>query len=306
MRKLQCVLMGLMFCVFICGCSQETPQLYKETRVMMGTYVDVVSPSQEAIPIVFGEIKRIDNLLSSYQPNSEVSILNKTGSIKASPEMMFIIKKSREFWMMTDGAFDPTVGLLVDLWGFRTGTYRFPHEEEIKKILTFVGMNKVLINEPAQTITLSVPGMRIELAAIAKGYAVDCAVKKLIKLGVKDCLINAGGEIYCLGSKFGKKWKVAIQDPHGKGFLDYLDLRNKAVATSGNYEQFFIKDNKRYSHIFNPATGYPAEAGFSSVTVVAPDCMTADAIATSVFVLGREKGEALAKRFSGVIVKIME
>ncbi|MDD5669779.1 MAG: FAD:protein FMN transferase [Candidatus Omnitrophica bacterium] len=306
MRKLHCIFFGLISCVFMYGCSQEAPQVYKETRVMMGTYVDVASPSPEAIPIAFGEIKRIDNLLSSYQPSSEVSILNRTGSLKVSPDMMFVINKSKEFWEVTDGAFDPTVGMLVDLWGFRTGSFRFPQDEEIKKILTYVGMNKVIINESEQTISFSVPGMRIELAAIAKGYAVDCAVRKLKKLGIKDCLINAGGEVYCLGTKLGKKWKVAIQNPHSKGFSDYIDLRNKAVATSGNYEQFFYKNNKRYSHIFNPSTGYPAEPSFSSVTVVAPDCMTADALATSIFVLGREKGEALAKKFSGVIIKIIE
>jgi thiamine biosynthesis lipoprotein len=109
-----------------------------------------------------------------------------------------------------------------------------------------------------------------------------------------------------LGDRFGKPWRVAIQDPRRKYFSGYLDLRNKAVATSGDYEQYFIKEKKRYAHIFNPETGYPAESGVISVTVIAPDGLTADALATAIFVLGKEKGEALVKKFAGVEAKIIE
>jgi thiamine biosynthesis lipoprotein len=119
-------------------------------------------------------------------------------------------------------------------------------------------------------------------------------------------LINAGGDIYCLGDKQGEPWRVAVQDPRGEGFTDYLDLRDKAVATSGDYEQYFLRDDKRYAHVLDPATGYPTDSGVASATVIAPDCLTADALATSALVMGKDRAEALAKKFPGVQIKIIE
>jgi thiamine biosynthesis lipoprotein len=148
--------------------------------------------------------------------------------------------------------------------------------------------------------------MSIDLGAVAKGYALDCAADRLRKAGINSCLINTGGQVYCLGSKFGRPWKVAIMDPSGKSFAGYLDLKDRSVSTSGNYEQFFILDNKRYAHILNPKTGSPADTGVSTVTVVAPSGLTADALSTAIFVLGKEKGEALAKKFPDVEVRIID
>jgi thiamine biosynthesis lipoprotein len=155
-------------------------------------------------------------------------------------------------------------------------------------------------------VELKIPGMKLDLGAIAKGYAVDCAIKRLKGQGIKSCLISAGGQIYCLGTNSGKPWRVAVKDPRNPGLLEKLELKDAAVATSGDYAQYFIKDNKRYSHIMNPKTGCPSESGVASVTVIAPDGLTADALSTAIFVLGKEKGQALANRFPGVKVKIIE
>ncbi len=344
---------------FLCGC--QSHYLYKDSRVILGTFVEVISPHKEAAGIVFTEIKRIENLLSKYNPESEVSKLNKLGNFKVSPETFYIIKKSKEFWQVSDGAFDITVAPLVDLWGFTDKKYYLPKEEEIKDILNLIGSNKIIFNIDENVIKFSVSGMKIDLGAIAKGYAVDCAVKKLKENNIKSCLINAGGQIYALGDKFGLTWKIAVRNPRGKDAIDYLALKDKAVSTSGDYEQYFmvqesipplfssktkqggqekhfpnparvyfplpikeryiplqkspnviaegdflVKGEKRYAHIFNPKTGHPVDSGVISVTVIAQDGITCDALSTAIFVLGKEKGQELAQKFPGVEVRIIE
>lgn len=294
----------LFFCsiVLLFGCQGR--QLYKDSRVMMGTFVEVISTDKKAAAIAFAEIKRIEDLLSKYKPDSEISRLNKAGSLTASTETFYIIEKAKEFWQASDGAFDITVAPLVDLWGFTEKKYYLPKEEEVKNTLNLVGSDKIILHNENNMIEFKTSGMKIDLGAIAKGYAVDCAVKKLKETGIKSCLINAGGQIYALGDKSGVPWKVAIQDPRKKGFIDYLELRDTAVATSGDYEQYFLQDKQRYAHILNPKTGYPADSGVISVTVTAPDGLTADALATAIFVLGKVKGLKLAKEFPGVKVRI--
>jgi len=290
--------------ILLCGCQNK--HLYKDTRVMLGTFVEVTSPDKKAANIAFHEITRIENLLSKYNPKSEVSKLNNSGNLNVSPETFFIVKRSLDFWRLSDGAFDITVAPLVELWGFADKKYFRPPEEEIKNILRLIGSDKIILHNSDNMIKFVLPGMKIDLGAIAKGYALDCAVNKLKNAGIKSCLINAGGQIHCLGDKFGQPWNIAIQNPRGKDFIDYLELKDTAVATSGDYEQYFIKNNKRYAHIFNPKTGYPADAGVVAVTVIAPDGLTADALATAIFVLGKVKGKALAEKFKDVKVKITE
>ena len=281
-------------------------KLYQEKRVMMGTFVEVISPQKEAAKIVFDEISRIEGLLSKYNPASEVSRLNKFGILKASPETFFIIKKSEEFYSLSNGAFDITIAPLMDLWGFTNREYSVPSKERIKETLKLIGSDKIILRDRDFMIQFKTPGMKVDLGAIAKGYAVDCAVKKIREHGIKSCLINAGGQISCLGDKFGKPWKVAIKDPRADGSISYLTLKNQAVSTSGDYEQYFVNEKKRYAHIINPKTGYPAESSIASVTVIATDGLTADALSTSIFVLGKKEGEALASRFKDVQIKIIE
>ncbi len=284
------------------GCQNSQ---HKESRLMMGTFVEVTSADKTAAGIVFDEIKRIERLVSKYDPRSEISVLNSAGRIKAGPETMHVMKKAREFWILSEGAFDPTVGPLVDLWGFTDKNFRVPAPEEIQKTLESVGMDKISIDETSGIIEFNQPGMRVDLGAIAKGYAVDCAAQKLKAAGIKSCLINAGGDIYCLGTAPRKPWKIAVKNPYARE-PKFLDLENKAVATSGNYEQFFIKNDKRYSHIFDPKTGYPVETNIFSVTVVANDCLTADAMATATFVLGNERSWEMSKKFADMRIMIFE
>lgn len=296
------------FCIlifgFLCGCQSQ--RLYKDTQVMMGTFVEVSSPYKEAAGVVFSELKRIEGLLSKYKPDSEIAKLNKSGMLNVSPEAFYILKKSKEFWQISDGAFDITVAPLIDLWGFSDKKYYLPSLGQIKDALSLVGSDKIILRDSDNMIKFMVSGMKIDLGAIAKGYALDCASDKLRRAGIKSCLINAGGQVYCLGGKFGKPWKIAIKGPRGKDFIGYLELQDKSVSTSGDYEQYFMKGNLRLAHIFNPKTGYPADSGVVSVTVIASDGLTADALSTAIFVLGKEKGKELLKRFPDAEVKIIE
>jgi len=288
--------------ILLSGCQDK--QLYKDNRVLMGTFVDVISPDKDAAQIVFAEIQRVENLLSKYKPGSEVARLNSLGKLTVSRETLEIIKKSYEFWQISDGAFDITIGPLVNLWGFTDKKYRLPKKSEINKALKLVGSDKILFNNLNNVVKFKLPGMKIDLGGIAKGYALDCAVKRLKENGIKSCLINLGGQIYCLGDRFGKPWQIAIQGPRKKEFKEILALRNQGISTSGDYEQYFSINNLRYCHIINPKTGYPADSGIQSVTIVTENNLEADALSTAIFVLGPEKGRKLADKFNAVDVKI--
>jgi thiamine biosynthesis lipoprotein len=294
---------GLFLLNLISGCGQKP--LYSDTRVMLGTYVEVVCEDKSAAPLAFAEIKRIEGLLSKYNPDSEISRLNNLGRLAVNPGTFYIIERAKYFWEASSGAFDITVAPLMDLWGFTDKKYRRPGNLEIEGILRLIGSDKIILDKNKNVVELKIPGMKLDLGAIAKGYAVDCAIKRLREAGIKNCLINAGGQIYCLGTKSGKPWKVAIKDPRSPGLLDKLELEDTAVATSGDYMQYFTKGKTRYSHIMDPRRGYPADSGVASVTVIAPDGLTADALSTAIFVLGKEKGLELAAKFPKVTVKII-
>ena len=285
---------------------QETTQLYRDNRLLMGTFWEIVSPDKRASAIVFAEAGRIENLLSKYIPDSEISRLNRTGKLKVSPDTFYIIKRSKEFWQISQGAFDISVAPLVDLWGFTSQKFNVPAEDLIKATLKLVGSDKIILHEKDNVVEFKLPGMKIDLGAIAKGFALDCAVKLLKEKNINSCLINAGGQVYALGEKSGHPWKVAIQSPRKQEITGTLELKNKSASTSGDYEQFFFNNGKRYCHIINPATGYPADAGIFSVTVVANNSLTADALSTTIFVLGKSKGAELAAKFNNIEIKIIE
>jgi len=294
----------LLSAVFLCGC--QSKPVYRDTRLLMGTFVEVVSASPDAPDVVFTEIKRIEGLLSKYKPDSEISKLNRLGNLKLSQETYYILKKSGEFWRLSDGAFDITVGPLLDLWGFSSKHYRLPAREKVRNTLALVGFDKIVFDDADKGVKFKVRGMKIDLGAIAKGYAVDCAVSKLKEKGIHSCLINAGGQVYCLGDHFGRPWNIAIQSPRGNSITQYMKIEDRAISTSGDYEQYFIKFKRRYNHIFDPKTGYPADSGVVSVTVVAPDGLTADALSTAIFILGKKKGQDLAQKFPGVNTVVFE
>jgi len=263
----------------------------------MGTFVEVVSTDARAQRIAFDEISRVEGLLSKYRPESEISRLNKTGVLKVSPETFALIKACKDYSTATGGAFDISVGALVDAWGFTDKKYRVPSPQEIENLLTKVGSDKIILNDADSTVQLAVPGLKLDLGGAAKGYALDRAAEKLKQAGINSCLINAGGQVYCLGDERGSPWKVAIKDPRGIGVTGVINLVNQSVATSGDYEQYFMIGDKRYSHILDPRTGYPIDNGIDSVTIADDTGLAADVLSTSFCVLGRDAGDALLKKY---------
>ena len=225
-----------------------------------------------------------------------------------------MVRESLKYYRLSEGAFDITVGPVVSIWKEKIGEAEnktrgltLPTESQIKKAVSLVGSDKISLDDNTSSIIFAQSGMSIDLGAIAKGYAVDKAVRRLKELGVRSALVNAGGNVYCLGKKGSRKWRIGVRHPRkGAEIAYYLDLENQGAATSGDYEQFFILDKKRYSHIINPKTGRPVDNNISSVTIIAPDAATSDGLSTTVFVLGKEKGLTLTGKIDGVEVKILE
>lgn len=301
--KLRLLLLLAFFLPFLSSCSNYA--LYNDKEVMMGTFVEVTSPDKETAKIVFEEFKRLDELLSKYKPTSEISRLNSEGKLIVSNDTFYILKEAKELSKITNGAFDVTIGPLVDLWGFSNKNYHKPDVSQIKEALNLVSSDYIKLDEKNNFVELAKPGMKIDLGAIAKGFAIDCAIKKLKIHNIKSCLINAGGQIYCMGTRFSKPWKIAIQDPRKKGFIKILELVNQGLSTSGDYEQYFMHDKKRYTHIINPKTGYPAESGIVSVTIITSNNTIADVLSTAVFVLGEAQGRKIASAFDDTEIIIV-
>ncbi|MFH1202333.1 MAG: FAD:protein FMN transferase [Candidatus Omnitrophota bacterium] len=297
------ILLSGLLATLLYGC-QNKP-LYKETQLHLGTFVEVTSSNKSASRIVFAHIKELETIFNKFDPQSEVSRLNKLGALKVSNELIKIIERAKYFHQISNGAFDITVSPLVDLWKHAIKTKELPSESQINKAKNLIGMDNISIDRNDYVIKFTKKGLNIDLGAIAKGYAVDEAIEELKKSGINDALINAGGQIYCLGTNNGRPWNIGIQDPRDSSkILGYLKLVDRAVATSGNYQQYFILNHRHYSHIIDPRTGYPADNKIASVTVIAPDGTTADALSTAIFVLGKVRGETLAKKFKDIEVQI--
>ncbi len=302
MRNKLFLLIFLFFC--IAGCAKP---LHKDAEFTMGTYVEVVSSDPRACSIVFSEFRRLERIFNLFNETSELSRLNDRGTLAASPELFELVKKAKEYCELTDGALEVTIAPVSLLWKKAIKNKELPKEEEIKGLLSLVGCDSIYLDEKTSTITLLKPGAKIDLGSIAKGFAVGRAVRLLKDAGISSAVVNAGGKLYCLGKNNKRSWQVGIRDPRAleqvEGRFECEDL---AVATSGDYEQFFLFKNKRYSHIINPKTGYPADSGIVSATVTAPDALTADALATALIVLGKDKGSVVIKRFPGTSAKLID
>jgi len=266
----------------------------------MGSRFDitVVAPdSIEAhsfIDLAVAEITRIEKLISSWDPNSQTSEINRNAGIKAvkvDRELFDLIDRSLGISKLTDGAFDISYASMDKIWKFDGSMTKMPTEDEIKSSVSKIGYKNILLDKENSTVFLVNSGMKIGFGAIGKGYAADKAKKLLMSKGVVAGIINASGDMNTWGKQTnGEPWKVAITNPLDKNkAFALLPITNGAVVTSGNYEKFVVFNGVRYSHIIDPRTGYPA-TGIISATVFAPKAEMADALATSIFVMGKEIG----------------
>jgi len=248
---------------------------------------------------VFSRIHQIENLMSLNIPSSDVSRINAASGIEAvivHEDTFKVIERAIYFAQLSNGAFDPTVGPLVSLWGIGSENQRIPTHEEIEKVLPLVNWRNVDLNAQIKSVFLTQRGMALDLGAIAKGYAADEAARIIKDAGIKRALIDLGGNIIVIGQKKDKrKWRVGIQNPSEiRGSIaGVLQVYESTVVTSGVYERFFDENGKRYHHIFDPSLGYPVDNGLLSATVITNISMDADALSTVIFVLGYEEGIAI-------------
>lgn len=266
----------------------------------MGSRFDitvVAKDSSEAnsyIDLAVNEISRIENLISSWDLNSQTSEVNKNAGIKpvkVDKELFDLIQRSIAISNLTDGAFDISYASMDRIWKFDGSMTKMPSEEEITSSVSHVGYQNIELDEANISVFLKLKGMKIGFGAIGKGYAADKAKSLLIEKGVISGIINASGDMTTWGKQTnGEDWKVAITNPLNKNkAFALLPITNGAVVTSGNYEKYVNFNGKRYTHIIDPRTGYPS-LGIISVTVFAPKAELADALSTSVFVMGKDVG----------------
>ena len=244
----------------------------------------------------------VNQRMSTYLSDSELSRFNNADAttwIPVSSDTLTVIERSRQLHEVTGGAFDPTVGPLVDLWGFGPGggQDQVPQTEKISAAAETVGLAKVQIRREEPALLKDVSGVRLDLSGVAKGFAVDLVAAHLSEQGIDNYLVEVGGELRASGTgPDGRPWRIGIEKPAlaANDMQHLVDLGREALATSGNYRIFFEQDGRRYSHIISPKTGRPVDHNLASVTVVAPTTLDADALSTAMLVLGRQEGMALA------------
>ncbi len=280
----------------------------KRTRFLMGTLVEISIPgpatarTEEASNLAFAEMARLEQMMSTHRPDSELSRVNDNagGSFTpVSPELIEVVRRGLEWGERSQGALAMSLGPVVDLWHFDGESGPPPAGESLAQALTRVDESGIEIRE--QEIRLKRPGMKLDLGAIAKGFAVDRAIGVLASRGVKNALVNAGGDLSVLGRPSAEKaWRVGLQHPRKpEALVAAFDAEGIAVATSGDYQRYFLHEDVRYHHLLVPATGLPSRK-LISATLVAKNAADADALATAVFVLGREKGLELIESLKNV------
>jgi len=274
----------------------------KDGLILMGSTFEITLicdtkvEAKKNMSIAINEIKRIEQLISSWNPNSQTSLINKNAgikSVKVDKELFYLIKRCQKISKLSKGYFDISYAAFDKLWKFnkRNEKQDLPDSLEIRRILQLVDYTNIILNEKEQTVFLKEKGMKIGFGAVGKGYAAHKTKQLLVENGVKNGLVNASGDITAWGNNIEQeKWKIAVSNPKDKNKnIAEFNLSNQAVVTSGNYEKYFFSNGKRYAHIINPKTGYPAE-GVASVTVFGPNAEVCDALATAVYIMGAKKG----------------
>lgn len=262
--------------------------------------------AEEASEKALKRISEIENKMSVNIETSEISKLNDKAGIsgeKLSLDTYSVIAKSVEYSKLTEGALDATIEPIVKLWGIGTDKERVPTKKEIDEKLKLVNYNDIILDDKNSTVQLKKTEEAIDLGAIAKGYTADEIKKVLLDNKISSAIINLGGNVFALGKKLdGTSWNIGIQNPlstRGE-YLGTVSVNDKSIVTSGNYERFFIVDGKRYHHIFDPKTGYPAEKGLISTTIISDKSIDGDALSTSTYILGLQKGLKLVESIKGV------
>lgn len=303
MKKLFFIL-SIFGILFFSGCDVGPSKPVENQEFVLGTIISQKvygTNAQKAADEVSARIKELDKLWTINRPGGDINKLNSQagqGYVKLKPETIDLLKKARQISDLSGGAaFDITVAPLVKAWGIGTDHPRIPNDKTIQELLPLVNYKDVHITEDSHSAKLAKDGQMVDLGGIAKGYIGDLAVEIYKKHGITSAFANLGGNVVVLGKKpDGSLWNVGIQNPRGSNgeIVGVVEVADKAVVTSGDYQRYFVKNSKRYCHIFDPHTGYPAESGLMSVTIIASSSTEADGL-SKVFVLGLKKGLDLIK-----------
>ena len=301
---------NITFLLLLFSLSTFAQENFKRTLILMGSRFDITvvasneKEGNEYIDSAIFEITRIEKLISSWDLNSETSLINKHSGIKpikVDKELFDLIERSIAISTLTNGAFDISYASMDRIWKYDGTMREMPSEEKISSSIKKVGYQNIIIDKEAQTVFLKLKGMKIGFGAIGKGYAADKAKALLIEKGVKAGIINASGDLNAWGKQAnGRDWMVAITNPLNKNkVFSWLPINDSAIVTSGNYEKFISFNGIRYSHIIDPRTGYPS-TGIISTSIMTSNAELADAISTSVFVMGVETGLDFINQLKGV------
>ncbi|MBI5562647.1 MAG: FAD:protein FMN transferase [Deltaproteobacteria bacterium] len=299
----------------LAGASAANADNVKKGATVMGTGLEltlnVTDPAavEPAFAAVVAEMSRIEAMMSEWRDGSPVSLINRNAGkrpVQVPDELFKVIAAAQQVSAISNGAFDISWAAMRGLWNFAEGQERIPSDEEINKARRLIDYRKIELDEKKKTVYLKEPGMAIGLGGIAKGYAVDMAMQTLYKMGVRNAIVKAGGDMRVQGVSDAGPWEIGVKHPREKGrLIAKLKLSGVSISTSGDYERFFIKDGVLYHHIMDPKTGRPA-TGAQSVTILAPDTMTTDALSTAIFVMGPDEGMKLVERLNGVEAVIVD
>jgi len=290
----------LIFSIFLVR-GYERNREASQIGILMDTFVDIRvwgKDSDKALKESWKLLEDLSNKINSFNPNSEISKINKNAGdyVEVSSDTLNIIKKAKYFAQITNGYFDPTIAPLMKIWGFYDKNYRIPDKKEIEDKLKYVDYRKIYIEGNKVMIE---KGMELDLGGIAKGYLIDRIFEVLRKYSIDRAVLNLGGQVGVYGSpQKGALWEVSIRHPRkDQDFIGRVFIKEGSVSTSGDYERFFIKDNKRYCHIINPKDGYPSNSVIS-VSVTSKSGTEADALSTAFFILGKDAISLWKEKFS--------
>lgn len=291
-----------------CASSESTSEPISKTTLQFGTVIQLTvfdSKDEPALEKALAHMKILENELSTSVFSSNISEFNRAKAGEAvalKNHARAVIDRGLYYSELSEGRFDITIEPVVDLWAIGKEGAHIPSDKELAEALSHVNYRNIEFDKAAGTLKKNKDGIKIDLGAIAKGYAADEAVRILKEEGVEKALVNLGGNVYALGDKDGEPWKVGIQDPLQStgAMVGIVDVKNTAVITSGVYERYFEEDGVRYHHILDPKSGYPINNELLGISIITGSAIDGDALSTVVYTMGLEKGMAFVENLDGV------
>ena len=305
-KKYTYIFLSLLVITLVSGCESSNSEIIYSGSVMGTTYEVKIISSKRIIPgmekLIDTKLQSINKIFTTYDKSSELMILNESlinVPQIVSSDMMNVLAIAQDVYIKTNGSFDPTVASLVNLWGFgpQLSVQKVPNDQQISSLLNLIGLNKLLIDREKNLVT-RLTDIKIDLSAIAKGYAVDYIARLLDGYKIENYLVEIGGELRMKGNNVnGTNWFIAIERPYfiQTGVQEVIQITDSGLATSGDYRNYFEKDGSRYSHMIDPRSGYPIKHNLVSATVIAKSATEADAFSTAMMVLGPQQAIKVAK-----------